>query len=389
MRRFQLAIVFVAASSLIVFGGWLSINALLRAPSWQAVRIAYFDQQVREETYDRALQALQGSRYWLQRHQTISEIGLLHYNVGRQERDVEKRDAFYGLSLEAFNDSLRLSPLQPTAWAIVALMLDEQGLRDESAAALDWSMKTGYFVERLREGRTVLGLALWDAVTDETRDRLMHSIVPTFRRAPEIVTEGAVGAGIVDDLAERFAAWPSEDQDEDLEAKDGDYGSVLAAEFAVAAESLKQARLDRAGGETDDMRRLYAALAILTASNVPLLAEAMTIDQYLSVTRGEDELRSPDSVNDYLIGVLDALLVLGDFNKRGGEPLFCMPRQDLLNYDVIYFRATLDSMLEQMEREMPEFDTLSKTRSIGLASLQLLSFLHPCETEPEQAEAPG
>jgi len=217
----------------------------------------------------------------------------------------------------------------------------------------------------------------------------MHSIVPTFRRTPEIVTEGAVRAGIVDELAERFADWPAEDQDEELEVAYGDYGSVLAAEFAVAARSLKQARPDRAGGETDDMRRLYAALAILTASNVPLLAEAMTIDQYLSITRGEDELRSPDSVNEYLTGVLDALLVLGDFNKRGGEPLFCMPRQDLLNYDVIYFRATLDSMLEQMEREMPEFDTLSRTRSVGLASLQLLSFLHPCETEPEQAEAPG
>jgi hypothetical protein len=43
-------------------------------------------------------------------------------------------------------------------------------------------------------------------------------------------------------------------------------------------------------------------------------------------------------------------------------------------------------MLAQMERDMPEFDTLARTRSIGLASLQLLSFLHPCETE---AEVPG
>lgn len=372
-----------------IFGGWLTVDAVFRGPSWQAVEIAFSDQQVREESYDRALQALQRSRYWLPRHQTASEIGLLHYSIGRQQRDAEKRDAFYGLSLEAFNDSLRLSPLQPTAWAFVALMHDDRGSRDEAAAALEWSMASGYFLERLREGRAILGLALWDAVAEETRDRLMHSIVPTFRQTPEIVVSGAVRAGIVDDLAERFADWPSEDQDEELEVAYGDYGSVLAAEFAVAAESLKQARLDRAGGETDDMRRLYAALTILTASNIPLLAEAMTIDQYLSVTRGEDELRPPDSVNEYLTGVLDALLVLGDFNSRSGEPLFCMPRQDLLNYDVIYFRATLDSMLEQMERDMPEFDTLSRTRSIGLASLQLLNVLHPCETEPEQAEVPG
>jgi len=329
---------------------------------------------------------LERSRYWLPRDQTISEIGLLHYNVGRQQRDVEKRDALYRLSLEAFNDSLRLSPLQPTAWAFVALMLEDQGSRDEAAAALDWSMKAGYFLERLREGRTVLGLALWDEVSEETRERLMYSIVATFKVSPDIVVSGAVRAGVVDDLAERFAAWPSEDADEDLDVEDGDYGSVLAAEFTVAARSLEQAELDAAGGETDDMRRMYAALAILTATNVPLLAEAMTIDQYLSITRGEDELHSSDSVNEYLVGVLDALLVLGDFNRRGGEPLFCMPPQDLLDYDVIAFRATLDSMLAQMERDMPEFDTLARTRSIGLASLQLLSFLHPCETE---AEVPG
>jgi hypothetical protein len=269
------------------------------------------------------------------------------------------------------------------------MILDEQGSREEAAATLNWSLKTGYFLRRLREVRTVLGLELWDEVSDDTRERLMHSIVASFKESPDTVVSGAVRAGIVDDLAERFAAWPAEDQETELEEEVGEYGSVLAAEFAVAARSLEQAELGGAGGETDDMRRLYAALTILTASNVPLLAEAMTVDQYLSITRGEDELRSPDSVNDYLIGVLDALLVLGDFNRRSGEPLFCMPQQDLLNYDVIYFRASLDSMLAQMERDMPEFDTLSKTRSIGLASLQLLNVLHPCETEPEQAEVPG
>jgi hypothetical protein len=265
----------------------------------------------------------------------------------------------------------------------------EQGSRTAAAKALEWSMRTGYYLRPIGERRAVLGLELWNDLSEDTRKRLMPSIVATFENSPRIVAAGAANAGIVDDLAERFAAWPSEDESENLDVESGDDGSVLAAEFAVAAWSFEQAGLGGAGGETDDMRRLYAALAILTASNVPLLAETMTIDQYLSITRGEDELRSPDSVNEYLTGVLDALLVLGDFNKRGGEPLFCMPRQDLLNYDVIYFRTTLDTMLEQMEREMPEFDTLSRTRSVGLASLQLLSFLHSCETEPEQAEAPG
>ncbi len=299
-------------------------------------------------------------------------IGLLNFNIGQQQRDVEKRDDYYDRALDAYNESLRLGPVQPIASTVVAEMLNAQGLRAEAASALDWSMSTGLYLENLVPRRTMAGLALWDEVTPETRDRLMHSIMRTFQRTPEIVVSGAVGAGIVDDLVERFAAWPAEDEDDTGEA-------VLAAEFAIAARSLEQSLFDGADEEPDEMRRLYAALAILTATNVPLLAEAMTIDQYLSITRGEDELRAPDSVNEYMVGVLDALLVLGDFNRRGGEPLFCMPPQDLLDYDVVSFRATLDSMLEQMERDMPEFDTLARTRSIGLASLQLLTFLHPCE----------
>ena len=319
MRQLGIGIVFLVSIPLLVLGGQAIVGVALRAPSWQTVQIALENRPVRPESYERALQALQRSFAWQPRRQTVSMIGLLHFNIGRQQRDLETRDAYYRLSQDAFRQSFDLSPVQPVYWSVVAEMLNEQGFRVQAAEALDWSMLTAYYLDHIRQRRAILGLALWDEVDEETRERLMHSIVPTFERSPEVVTAGAVGAGIVDDLIERFSAWPAEDEDDED-------GSVLAAEFSIAAQGLTQANSDATGEGSDDMRRLFAALAILTTSNVPLLAEAMTIDQYMSISRGEDEVRTPDSVNQYLVGVLDALLVLGDFNQRGGEPLFCMPQ---------------------------------------------------------------
>ncbi len=352
---------------LLLVGTFQLLAAIYRLPSVQAVQLALTLESVRDESYERALRNLQRSFSFYEHRRTTAEIGLLHQNKGDNLRQQDERDALFELSRDAFRHSLRLSPVQPVVWYILAEMAFVQEANDVAARAFDWTMRTGHNVAHLQRQRALLGVALWNDLAEETRAKLIPSIVPTLRRDGDLLASIAVDGGVSEDLGRRLRQWRPD-------------GWVIAAEFAVAAASYRQSQLDQFGpGEPDDMRRLLAATSILVTTGMPLLGEAMTVHDYMTISRGEDPDRDPDSVNEYLLGVLDALLVLSDFNQREGEPVFCMPQQDLLNYDLIGFRVTFDSMLEQFERELPQFDTLARTRSVGLAALQLLAILHPCD----------
>lgn len=359
----------VLAGVLLLVGFLHSASAVFKLPSVQTVQLALTEEPIRDASYERALRNLQRSFWFYDHRQTAAEIGLLHQNKGGNTRQVEQRDALFDLSREALRHSLRLSPVQPVVWYILAEMAFAQAADEAAAAALDWSMRTAHNLSHLQRKRALLGVALWDTLAEQSRDKLISSIVPTLRRDTELIASIAVDEGVSDDLWRRLRAWEPD-------------GWVIAAEFSVAAASYRQSQMDQFGpGEPDDMRRLLAATSILVTTGLPLLGEAMTVHDYLRITRGEDPVREPESVDDYLLGVLDALLVQGDINRREGEgeALFCMPQQELLNYDLLGFKVTFDSMLEQFERELPSFETLARTRSVGLAALQLLTILHPCD----------
>ena len=73
------------------------------------------------------------------------------------------------------------------------------------------------------------------------------------------------------------------------------------------------------------MRRLLVASTVILTASVPQFAQAMTVEQYLAITRDQVPDQPPESVFPYLTGVLDGLLMLNQFNGDEGEPLFCMP----------------------------------------------------------------
>jgi len=71
--------------------------------------------------------------------------------------------------------------------------------------------------------------------------------------------------------------------------------------------------------------------------------------------------------------------MLGDFNRREGNPLFCMPAQDVVSIDVTEFKDALDATIAQFQAEVPDFNEFARTRSVGLAALQLLTIMYPCD----------
>ena len=127
------------------------------------------------------------------------------------------------------------------------------------------------------------------------------------------------------------------------------------------------------------MGRLILATSFLVTANLPLLAAAMTVEEYRAISRGEDPYRTEQDLQDYLTATLDGLLMLGDFNQRDRAAMFCVPRQEVFNINVLEFRAAFDAMLDELDRQLPDFRELAQSRSVGLAALQLLTMMYPCE----------
>ncbi len=298
---------------------------------------------------------------------TLVELGILYNERAIQApRGSPEQREMYGRSLDAIRESLTFSPVQPMAWLGATQIAQDQDDVEAAAEALDWSILTSGFLLAAARPRTLSGLELWGRLREETRVALMDSVVATMEREPELVARVAVDAMVSDDIEARLRLREES-------------GNRLAAQFRAAIRRNRHRLETIIAEESVDMGRLLAASAVILTTSISSFAEAMTVEQYLAVTRDQVPGQPPESVIPYLTGTLDGLLMLSQFNADDGVPLFCMPPEEMANIDLGGLKLTFDAMLEQFERELPEFAELARTRSVGLAVLDLMATLYPCE----------
>lgn len=352
---------------------WLALPrfaaSIVRAPGNQAVDLASVGADIRYPSYERAVAALKSSLFFLDERQTYVDLVIVHRNIGQQaEIDPFRRSDANEAAIEAMQASLPLSPVEPTGWLLTAESLADQGELDEAARALDWSLFTGGFLRPHAWPRTLLGFRLWEHLEERTRDRLMESVAAALEDEPDFLVAAATEAEVVDDIESRLAQRAAADP-------------TLLAKFEIARLRLRYVDVTPPAESLEpiDMRSLMAASTLLMTASLPTFAEAMTVEQYLAITRDEVPGQPPESVLPYLTGALDGLLMLGTLDARDGTPLFCMPPQEAVSIDVAAFKLSLDAMLAGFQKEQPDFDELARSRSIGLAALQLLVTLHPCD----------
>ena len=343
------------------------IGAIIRLPGNAAVDLAAGGNNLRMASYLRAIESREGSVAFMPDRRTLAELGILYHDRATQApRESSQQRELYGLSLDAFRRSLTYSPVQPMAWLMTTQIEQEQDRAQAAAAALDWSILTSPYLQGQARPRTLFGLVLWDRLQEETRVALMDSVIATLEREPELVARVAVDTRASDDIEARLRLRePS--------------GSRLAAQLRAAIKRNRHRLEATVAEEPVDMRRLLAASAVIFTASIAPFAEAMTVEQYLAITRDQVPDQPPESVIPYLTGTLDGLLMLSQFNVESGTPLFCMPPEEMADINLAQFKITFDAMLGQFERELPDFAELARTRSVGLAILDLMATLHPCD----------
>lgn len=350
-------------------GSLALVGLLARAPGSQAIDMASIGVPITPDAHRRATAGLGRALAIHERHRFYRELGFVHHNLGRQPTTAERvRANLYEHAVAALRYGLRLSPVDPVAWLLVAQMHYERGETAEAAEAFDWSLRTGHFLGPHAVARSFLGLGVWRDLREESRNRLMPSIMAALgqRSGVEVMAAWAVEVDLDAELVRRLREQPD--------------GLRMAEEFATASAASRASRrlaLDRLL-EGSSMRRALAAGSLVLTVGLPMVGQAMTINDYLASVRGEPFAADETSVNDYLIGVLDGLVMLGAVSREQGAAVFCPPDPSVMTVDLASFRADLDAMLAELEAEVPGFGAFARTRSLGLAALQLLTLQHPC-----------
>jgi hypothetical protein len=335
-------------------------------PGNEAVELAATGNDLTISSYARAIGSRDRSLTLYLDRRTLTELGILYFNRARQApAGSNEQIEFYDRSLLTFRGSLALSPVQPIAWLLTAGAYAELGATSATALALTWTVQTGQYLEIQIRPRTILGLLVWDLLDEATRVALMPSIGATVNRDANLVARAAVAAGVVGDLEDR------------LRRLDPD-SIELAERFSTAVDEHLLALAAVASQEPMDMRRLLAASAFVLALDLPAAAGAMTVEQYLVATREATTIDALVDIDSYLGGVLDGLVMLGDLADSKDAVPFCLPPPNDRELPIDAFRADLDAMLLELQAELPDFATIARTRSVGLAAIQLLAVRHPC-----------
>ena len=370
MRRIFLTLCASVGVVLAVSGGYRLAASLARAPGTQAIALASVGADLHQRSYERAARALETAIGIRESSRDLMDLVIVHENFGRQQvANTLLREQLYADAIAAFEQRARLSVVEPAGWLLVAQMRYELGDRQGAAEALEWSLRTSSYRRPDAYPRTFLGLGVWDLLEEESHTLLLESIVTTVEEAPDAFAAWAVELDLDDDIGARLAARESDD----------DAG---AEQFALAAENYRSERRAAARAASEraaDMRKILAATTLLVTASLPTVGPAMSIADYMSIRDVTNNPAGEQQLNDYLIGVLDGLIMLGSLNREAGAALFCMSEQDTVEVDIESFRRDLDEMLEQLELEVPGFVAFARTRTLGLAALQLLTLQNPCE----------
>lgn len=126
------------------------------------------------------------------------------------------------------------------------------------------------------------------------------------------------------------------------------------------------------------MRQLLVLIALLLSAAPATAAEVLTIEDYLAVASGEDTTLSAQELDNYLAGVLDGVISLGDVAQSQGSPVFCLPDNPTERISVDNFKEALDQMFDQLQREMTDFAERAQRSTMGRAAIQLFLFRFPC-----------
>jgi hypothetical protein len=343
-----------------------------------AVHLALRGEALNTFSYDRAVRSREHALAWRHHGLTYAELGLLHHNqtVLADRGAVEqfgRATEYAAAAAESFDNALALNPIQPTSWLLRAQLDLRDGNRETAADAFAWSLKSGHFHRPLAQRRVELAYLLWDDIDPLTRHRLAPSIVYLARQQPAVLAEITIDASMTDEVMTLLA-----DHQPD--------GALLVARFYRAASNYLgvQSPLLSQIGEQVAMQRFLASASLLIGVALPIPAFTMTVEEYLAINRGERTIETEADVLQYLTGVLDGVLMTAEVTRMQGTPVFCLTDEQFDALEVGELKVTLDLMLDQFQQEMPNFAELAQNRTVGVATLQLLAYLYPCES-PELA----
>ena len=128
-------------------------------------------------------------------------------------------------------------------------------------------------------------------------------------------------------------------------------------------------------GLLKNIGRISIVLCMAVGLSSPVASQ--TVDEYLSIERGEMPNVHSEFNLPLLLGVLEGLAAFSDAAQINGVNFFCVPsKREEVKFNE--FKKRVDKMLYEMERERENFDEYAKQTSIGIIGLKVLIQAYPC-----------
>jgi hypothetical protein len=190
-------VAFLLAAALLALAVPRAIAHLALAPGLQATTSLQSGERVTRAGFERAVRAHRAALDWVENGRWHTRVGILLVMYA-DFLEPPEATSLLAEGVEEIFHGLAGEPADTHGWLTLARVFYEARQPLQAAGALEWTVRTGRYDPDNATPRVVLGLELWEFLSEPARESLAADLLAWFRRAPRDVVTLAVAADRLD-----------------------------------------------------------------------------------------------------------------------------------------------------------------------------------------------
>ncbi len=191
------AIPVLLAAALLALAVPRAIAHLALAPGLQATELLFSGERVAPAGFERAVSSHRAALDWVDSGRWRTRLGILLVMYA-DFLEPPQATPLLAEGVEDILHGLASEPVDTYGWLTLARVFYEARQPLQAAGALEWTVRTSRYDPDNATPRVVLGLELWEFLSEPARESFAADLLAWFRRAPRDVVTLAVVADRLD-----------------------------------------------------------------------------------------------------------------------------------------------------------------------------------------------
>lgn len=195
------AIPILLAAALLALAVPRAIAHLALAPGLQATELLFSGERVAPAGFERAVSSHRAALDWVDSGRWRTRLGILLVMYA-DFLEPPQATPLLAEGVEDILHGLASEPVDTYGWLTLARVFYEARQPLQAAGALEWTVRTSRYDPDNATPRVVLGLELWEFLSEPARESFAADLLAWFRRAPRDVVVLAVVSENIDRVAD-------------------------------------------------------------------------------------------------------------------------------------------------------------------------------------------